>query len=74
MCGIFGYIGKKEAKNILIEGLESLEYRGYDSAGVAIVEDDEINEFFKSHDVIQVDHLPDCYTTVIYRESVGSDD
>lgn len=38
------------------------------------VEDDEINEFFKSHDVIQVDHLPDCYTTVIYRESVGSDD
>ncbi len=42
MCGIFGYIGKKEAKNILIEGLESLEYRGYDSAGVAIVEDDEI--------------------------------
>lgn len=38
------------------------------------VEDDEINEFFKSHDVIKVDHLPDCYTAVIYRESVGSDD
>ena len=36
MCGIFGYVGKKEAKPLLIEGLENLEYRGYDSAGIAI--------------------------------------
>ncbi|MFA5841228.1 MAG: glutamine--fructose-6-phosphate transaminase (isomerizing) [Candidatus Paceibacterota bacterium] len=37
MCGIVGYIGKREAYGILIKGLERLEYRGYDSAGVALL-------------------------------------
>ena len=37
MCGIVGYIGEREAQDILIKGLSRLEYRGYDSAGVAIV-------------------------------------
>ncbi len=37
MCGIVGYIGKKEASPILIDGLKKLEYRGYDSAGIAIL-------------------------------------
>ncbi len=37
MCGIFGYVGDKEALPILLEGLKSLEYRGYDSAGVAVL-------------------------------------
>lgn len=40
MCGIVGYIGKKEAKPILINGLFRLEYRGYDSAGIATIEND----------------------------------
>src|SRR5690554_2712207 len=39
MCGIVGYIGKKEAYPILIKGLKRLEYRGYDSAGVALLND-----------------------------------
>lgn len=39
MCGIVGYIGKKQAYPILIKGLHRLEYRGYDSSGVAIVND-----------------------------------
>ena len=38
MCGIVGYIGKKEAWPILVKGLERLEYRGYDSAGIALLE------------------------------------
>lgn len=42
MCGIVGYIGKKEVLPILIKGLKRLEYRGYDSAGVAYVLDDQI--------------------------------
>ena len=40
MCGIVGYVGQKEAKGLLINGLERLEYRGYDSAGLALLEDD----------------------------------
>ena len=42
MCGIVGYIGKKPAKPILINGLLRLEYRGYDSAGIATMEAAEI--------------------------------
>lgn len=39
MCGIVGYFGKREASPLLVEGLSKLEYRGYDSAGVAILEE-----------------------------------
>ncbi|MGH7997277.1 MAG: glutamine--fructose-6-phosphate transaminase (isomerizing), partial [Opitutaceae bacterium] len=38
MCGIVGYVGKQKAASIILEGLKRLEYRGYDSAGIAIVE------------------------------------
>ena len=42
MCGIIGYVGKKAAVPVLLEGLRRLEYRGYDSAGVAVVGDDDL--------------------------------
>lgn len=42
MCGIVGYVGKKNAKDILINGLLRLEYRGYDSAGIAVMEEEGI--------------------------------
>ncbi|MFA6544252.1 MAG: glutamine--fructose-6-phosphate transaminase (isomerizing) [Limisphaerales bacterium] len=42
MCGIIGYIGKQQATPILIEGLRRLEYRGYDSAGVAVLQNREL--------------------------------
>ena len=42
MCGIVGYIGRKEAKPILLNGLSRLEYRGYDSAGIATIENNTI--------------------------------
>ncbi len=40
MCGIVGYIGNKPGKDIVIKGLEALEYRGYDSAGIALIDHD----------------------------------
>jgi glutamine---fructose-6-phosphate transaminase (isomerizing) len=43
MCGIVGYVGQREAKGLLLNGLERLEYRGYDSAGLALLEDDGLD-------------------------------
>ncbi len=42
VCGIIGYIGENAAVPILVRGLQRLEYRGYDSAGIAVVEDQEL--------------------------------
>lgn len=48
MCGIVGYIGKKDAYPILIKGLKRLEYRGYDSAGVALINDKQELNVYKT--------------------------
>ena len=45
MCGIVGYIGKKETTKFLLDGLKELEYRGYDSAGIAVLKNDKIEVF-----------------------------
>ncbi|HEV7751884.1 MAG TPA: glutamine--fructose-6-phosphate transaminase (isomerizing) [Baekduia sp.] len=42
MCGIVGYVGKRPAQEILLAGLQKLEYRGYDSAGISVIDRDEI--------------------------------
>jgi glucosamine--fructose-6-phosphate aminotransferase (isomerizing) len=43
MCGIIGYVGPRECKPLLLHGLKRLEYRGYDSAGIALLEDDGVS-------------------------------
>ena len=43
MCGIVGYVGRKDAKEVLLTGLYNLEYRGYDSAGIAVKNNEDIN-------------------------------
>jgi glucosamine--fructose-6-phosphate aminotransferase (isomerizing) len=43
MCGIIGYVGSRPSKDLLIAGLERLEFRGYDSAGIALLEDDGLD-------------------------------
>ena len=42
MCGIVGYIGKRNAVDVMLQGLSKLEYRGYDSSGIAIVQGSEV--------------------------------
>src|SRR5690606_22269204 len=43
MCGIVGAVAQRDVAEILIEGLRRLEYRGYDSAGIAVINNDELN-------------------------------
>ena len=43
MCGIVCYVGKKQARDILLEGLKQLEYRGYDSSGIAIQQGERVH-------------------------------
>ncbi len=45
MCGIVGYLGKKEKKEILLDGLQELEYRGYDSAGIAVIHETTLDHY-----------------------------
>lgn len=68
MCGIVGYIGSQEAVSILLDGLEKLEYRGYDSAGVAIAGDGSI-EVLKKQGKLGV--LKDKLDGHTYSANVG---
>jgi glucosamine--fructose-6-phosphate aminotransferase (isomerizing) len=57
MCGIVGYIGKQKASHILLNGLKRMEYRGYDSAGWAMIENDKLNLLKNIGKVAHLDRL-----------------
>ena len=57
MCGIVGYIGKKQAHPVLIKGLKRLEYRGYDSSGIALINTSQIEVFKKQGKVAEMESL-----------------
>ncbi len=67
MCGIIGYIGNREAGTILLEGLRRLEYRGYDSCGIACIYDNKINmkkDIGKIEEVHKMHSLDDMLGTI----------
>ena len=71
MCGIVGYIGPKEKKEILLEGLQELEYRGYDSAGIAIIEDDTLKHFKSIGKLENLKEKTKSYTSSGFGVAIG---
>ncbi|OEK43251.1 glucosamine--fructose-6-phosphate aminotransferase [Staphylococcus saprophyticus] len=63
MCGIVGYIGQDNAKELLLKGLEKLEYRGYDSAGVAVVNDEGTSVFKAKGRIAELRKVADSEAT-----------
>ena len=55
MCGIVAYVGNKEAYPILIKGLKRLEYRGYDSSGIALINNGDLNLYKKQGKVVELE-------------------
>ena len=68
MCGIVGYVGHKEAQPFLLQGLKKLEYRGYDSAGVAIQNEVEYNVKGMHLATQRVEEI-----RVMYGKQIGTD-
>lgn len=68
MCGIIGYLGSRPAKQILIDGLKKLEYRGYDSAGICVLEN---NNFIVNKKVGPVNQLAQAVINEKIKGSIG---
>ncbi len=71
MCGIVGYVGAKEKKEILLEGLSELEYRGYDSAGIAVIENDKLTSFKAVGKLKNLQEKTKNYTSSGFGVSIG---
>lgn len=71
MCGIVGYIGKKNTTKILLDGLKELEYRGYDSAGMALLKDNKIDVFKALGKLVNLEEKVNATASTNYELGIG---
>lgn len=71
MCGIVGYLGNKNTKEILLDGLKELEYRGYDSAGIAVLQGDNFESFKAVGKLINLEEKTKDFVTENFAIGIG---
>ena len=71
MCGIVGYLGKKNTKEILLEGLKELEYRGYDSAGIAVLSEGNFSSFKAIGKLVNLEEKTKDFVTNTFAAGIG---
>ena len=71
MCGIVGYIGSKDTKNILLNGLKELEYRGYDSAGIAVLQNGSFFNYKAVGKLINLEEKTKDFKTEGFAVGIG---
>jgi glucosamine--fructose-6-phosphate aminotransferase (isomerizing) len=71
MCGIVGYLGEKSIKEILLSGLKELEYRGYDSAGIAVLSDNEFTNYKAVGKLKNLEEKTKDFTTDKFAIGIG---
>jgi glucosamine--fructose-6-phosphate aminotransferase (isomerizing) len=71
MCGIVGYIGKKNTKEILLEGLKELEYRGYDSAGIAVLQNNAFESYKAVGKLVNLEEKTKDFLTNDFAVGIG---
>lgn len=71
MCGIVGYLGKKNTKEILLNGLKELEYRGYDSAGIAVLSNGKFSSFKAVGKLINLEEKTKDFITDRFAVGIG---
>lgn len=71
MCGIVGYLGKKNTKEILLDGLKELEYRGYDSAGIAVLQDNQFDSFKAVGKLVNLEEKTKDFVTENFAVGIG---
>ena len=71
MCGIVGYLGHKNTKKILLEGLKELEYRGYDSAGIAVLQNKNFTNYKAVGKLVNLEEKTKDFTTEGFAIGIG---
>ena len=71
MCGIVGYIGNNEKKSLLLNGLKELEYRGYDSAGISVLENGELHTFKAVGKLVNLEHKCENFKSSGFGLGIG---